>query len=152
MPPPKKKRELGLDLAENRRGIQSVEVGLGLLRALQDAPGSLSLTAVSEAAGMPPSKAHRYLASYVRAQLVRQDQDTRRYELGPFALSLGLAALSQLDLIALGVTAARDVTRAAGAHGGNRTGLSGQPAACRYRGGRAQRTAFSAARQAAAGV
>jgi DNA-binding IclR family transcriptional regulator len=114
MPPPKKKRELGLDLAENRRGIQSVEVGLGLLRALQDAPGSLTLTAVSEAAGMPPSKAHRYLASYVRAQLVRQDQDTRRYELGPFALSLGLAALSQLDLIALGVTAARDVTQSTG--------------------------------------
>ena len=114
MPPPKKKRELGLDLAENRRGIQSVEVGLGLLRALQDAPGSLTLTAVSEAAGMPPSKAHRYLASYVRAQLVRQDQDTRRYELGPFALSLGLAALSQLDLVALGVTAARDVTQSTG--------------------------------------
>lgn len=110
----KKKRDPASELAENRRGIQSVEVGIPLLRALQDAPGPLTLTAVSESAGMPASKAHRYLASYVRAGLVRQDSITRRYELGPFALSLGLAALSQLDLISLAGEAAREVTEATG--------------------------------------
>jgi DNA-binding IclR family transcriptional regulator len=111
---PKRKRDSASDLAENRRGIQSVEVGVPLLRALQNAPGALSLSALSEATGMPASKAHRYLASYARSQLVRQDRETRRYELGPFALSLGLAALSQLDLIALGGNAAREVTQTTG--------------------------------------
>lgn len=109
-----KKRDLGLDLAENRRGIQSVEVGIGLLKALQESPGAVTLTTVSEMARMPVSKAHRYLASYVRAGLVRQDVSTRRYELGPLALSLGLAALSQLDLISLTAEAAQEVTVATG--------------------------------------
>ncbi len=110
----KKKRDLAADLAENRRGIQSVEVGMALLRAMQEAPGAFTLTAVSEAAGMPASKAHRYLASYVRSGLVRQDPVTRRYELGPFALSLGLAALSQIDLISLTGEASRDVSEVTG--------------------------------------
>lgn len=104
------RRDIGLDLAENRRGIQSVEVGIPLLKALQEAPGPLTLTALSEIARMQASKAHRYLASYVRAGLVRQDGGTRQYQLGPLALSLGLAALSQLDLIALAGEAAREIT------------------------------------------
>ncbi|MGH7881261.1 MAG: helix-turn-helix domain-containing protein, partial [Candidatus Binataceae bacterium] len=83
----KKKRDLGSELVENRRGIQSVEVGIALLKALKDAPGSSTLTTLSEMARMPASKAHRYLASYVRAGLVRQDLANRRYELGPLALS-----------------------------------------------------------------
>lgn len=110
----RKRADAQQDLAENRRGIQSVEVGIPLLRALQDAPGPLSLTALSEAAAMPASKAHRYLASYVRAELVRQDKTSRQYELGPLALNLGLAALSQLDLIALAGEAAREVTETTG--------------------------------------
>lgn len=110
----KSKRDLSSDLAENRRGIQSVEVGIGLLKALQDAPEALTLTALSEAARMPASKAHRYLASYVRAGLVRQNSATRRYELGPLALNLGLAALSQLDLVSLAAEAAQQVTETTG--------------------------------------
>lgn len=111
---PRTKRDIGLELAESRRGIQSVEVGIPLLKALQEAQGPLTLTLLSEMARMPASKAHRYLASYARAGLVRQDSASRRYELGPLALSLGLAALSQLDLIALAGEAAREVTEAVG--------------------------------------
>lgn len=110
----KKRREVGSDLAENRRGIQSVEVGIPLLKALQRAPGPLTLTALSESASMPASKAHRYLSSYVRAGLVRQDPRSREYELGPAALSLGLAALSQLDLVSLAGEAARTVAESTG--------------------------------------
>jgi DNA-binding IclR family transcriptional regulator len=105
----RRKRDTGTELAENRRGIQSVEVGIPLLTALQAAPGPLTLTELSEATEMTASKAHRYLASYVRAGLVRQDGSTRRYELGPLALSLGLAALTQLDLVSLAGEAARDI-------------------------------------------
>jgi DNA-binding IclR family transcriptional regulator len=109
-----KRNEGGSDLAENRRGIQSVEVGIPLLLALQRAPGPLTLTALSESASMTASKAHRYLASYVRAGLVRQNPTTREYELGPTALSLGLAALSQLDLVSLAGEAARTFAESSG--------------------------------------
>jgi DNA-binding IclR family transcriptional regulator len=110
----RKRRDSGSELAENRRGIQSVEVGIPLLKALQAAPGPLTLTALSEAAQMPASKAHRYLASYVRAGLVRQDPRSREYELGATALSLGLAALSQLDLVSFAGEAARTVCESTG--------------------------------------
>lgn len=74
---PRTKRDISLELAESRRGIQSVEVGIPLLKALQEAQGPLTLTVLSEMARMPASKAHRYLASYARAGLVRQDSATR---------------------------------------------------------------------------
>lgn len=109
-----KKNDPKLDLAANRRGIQSVEVGIAVLKALQDAPGPLTLTALSEMAGMPVSQAHRYLASYVRAGLARQNPENRRYELGPMALSLGLAALGQLDLTSLAGEAAQEITQTTG--------------------------------------
>jgi len=110
----KKGRDVGADLAVNRRGIQSVEVGIPLLKALQTASTSLSLTALSDSASMTASKAHRYLASYVRTGLVRQDPRSREYELGPTALSLGLAVLSQIEIISLAAEAARTVAESTG--------------------------------------
>lgn len=89
------------DVVTQRRGINSVEVGIDVLRALQEAGGPATLGALSASAKMPASKVHRYLASYIRTGLVHQSNTTRRYELGPFALNLGLAALRQLDVITL---------------------------------------------------
>jgi DNA-binding IclR family transcriptional regulator len=82
-------------------GIQSVEVGFGLLEALAAARGPLMLRDVALAAGMSAAKAHRYLASFARLGLVVQDSASSRYDLGPFALRLGLAALSRLDAVKL---------------------------------------------------
>lgn len=90
----------GTPLAERRR-IQSVSVGFRLVRALEAAGRPMSLTQVAAAAGMATSQAHLYLASYVHEGLVRQNEDTSRYELGPYALQLGLAALRGLDVLAL---------------------------------------------------
>lgn len=84
---------------DERLGIQSVEVGLSLLAALSRAPGPLALKTLADAAGMSSSKAHRYLVSYGRAGLVVQDPRTSKYDLGPLALSLGMAALSRFDVL-----------------------------------------------------
>jgi DNA-binding IclR family transcriptional regulator len=59
------------------------------------------LTQLASAADMPTSQAHLYLASYVHEGLVRQDPGSSRYELGPYALQLGLAAMRALDVVAL---------------------------------------------------
>lgn len=50
---------------------------------------------------MPAAKAHRYLVSFMRMGLVEQDANTGRYDLGAFALELGLASLSRLDPVRL---------------------------------------------------
>ena len=84
-----------------RAGIQSVEVGFGLLQALGEAAGPLMLRDLARAANMSAAKAHRYLVSFQRLQLVVQDTASTRYDLGPAALKLGLASLSRLDAVRL---------------------------------------------------
>jgi DNA-binding IclR family transcriptional regulator len=79
-----------------RRGIQSIDTGIRLLEVLEKADGPLALKELSGRAGMDPSSAHRYLASFVRCGLVRQDPDSS-YDFGPLALHMGLAAMRRLD-------------------------------------------------------
>ncbi len=86
---------------KERAGIQSVEVGFGLLEALSLASGPLMLRDLAAAAGMSAAKAHRYLVSFQRLRLVAQDAASTRYDLGPAALKLGLASLSRLDAVKL---------------------------------------------------
>jgi DNA-binding IclR family transcriptional regulator len=86
---------------KERAGIQSVEVGFSLLDVLSKAPGALMLRDLAAAAGMSAAKAHRYLVSFQRLQLVVQDAGSTRYDLGPAALKLGLASLSRLDAVKL---------------------------------------------------
>ena len=86
---------------KERAGIQSVEVGFGLLQVLGEAQGPLMLRDLARAANMSAAKAHRYLVSFQRLQLVVQDATSTRYDLGPAALKLGLASLSRLDAVKL---------------------------------------------------
>jgi DNA-binding IclR family transcriptional regulator len=87
--------------ADQRAGIQSVEVGFTLLDVMAQAQGPLMLRDLAAAAGMSAAKAHRYLVSFQRLNLVHQDAQSTRYNLGPAALRLGLAALGRLDAVKL---------------------------------------------------
>ena len=85
-----------------RAGINSLEVGLRLARALGQLGGAQPLKGVAAAAGMSPAKAHRYLVSLIRAGLADQERDSGRYRLGPLALELGMAALRSVDVLHVG--------------------------------------------------
>jgi len=82
---------------DGRRSIQSVEVGFPLLAALVNTGKPLTLRDVASEAGMTSAKAHPYLVSFIRVGLVQQDAITGHYELGPFALQMGLVSLQRLD-------------------------------------------------------
>ena len=84
---------------KQRQGIQSVEVGTRLLRVLASHGRSMMLKDLAKNAGMAPAKAHRYLTSFIRAGLVAQDAYTGQYDLGSFALELGLSSLARLDIV-----------------------------------------------------
>ncbi len=92
-------------MTEGKHGVQSLEIGMGILRAMVSGQRSMMLKDIAAAADMPASKAHRYLVSLIRAGLVEQDSMTSRYNLGPFALNIGLVAIDRLDRIRLGLTA-----------------------------------------------
>lgn len=79
-----------------RRGIQSIEIGSGLLRELARHVAPMPLRDLARAAGMAAGKAHPYLVSFLKVGFVTQDAGGR-YELGPLALQLGLSKLQRLD-------------------------------------------------------
>ncbi len=82
---------------KERRGIQSIEVGGALLKALVECGAPMMLRDLARAAGMSPAKAHPYLVSYGKLDLVSQDPSSGRYALGTFALQMGLTALHQIE-------------------------------------------------------
>jgi DNA-binding IclR family transcriptional regulator len=84
-----------------RSGIQSIEVGFRLLDVLASEPRAMMLRDLARRAGMSPAKAHRYLVSFLRLGMVAQDPLSGRYELGGFALQLGLARLARVDGVKL---------------------------------------------------
>ena len=84
-----------------RSGIQSIEVGFRLLDVLTKEPRAMMLRDLAQRAGMSPAKAHRYLVSFLRLGVVAQDPLSGRYELGGFALQLGLARLARVDGVKL---------------------------------------------------
>lgn len=90
-------------------GIQSIENGTPVLRALVRAKGAMNLTAIAAATGMAPGKAHKYLASYIRAGLVVQHESGGRYDLGPFALELGVAAMRRISIMEIAQPAMDDL-------------------------------------------
>jgi DNA-binding IclR family transcriptional regulator len=97
-----------------RRRIRSIEVGFRVVRALLSAQRPTPLRDIAAAAGMPPSKAHLYLASFVREGMAIQDPETGHYGLGPFAASLGLSAIRQLSIIDESRTYLRQLTERTG--------------------------------------
>lgn len=86
---------------DGRRSIQSVETGFPLLAALVESARPMTLRDLAAAAGMTSAKAHPYLVSFVRVGLVQQDPATGQYDLGPFALQMGLVSLQRLDPVRL---------------------------------------------------
>lgn len=85
-------------------GVQSVEIAAGLLKALSALGRSAPLKEIALAAGLHPSKAHRYLVSLTRAELVEQDAASGRYGIGPEGIAIGLAGLRNVDAVRIAFT------------------------------------------------
>lgn len=101
----------GMAAEKLRTGIQSIEVGFRLLEVLTRERRAMMLRDLALAAQMSPAKAHRYLVSFLRLALVTQDPVSGRYELGGFALQMGLARLARVDgvkLARIALTGLRD--------------------------------------------
>lgn len=81
----------------DRQGIQSIEVGFSLLNVLAKTNRPMMLRDIAKGASMSAAKAHRYMVSFLRVGIVEQDPSSGRYDLGAYALDLGLAGLGRLD-------------------------------------------------------
>jgi DNA-binding IclR family transcriptional regulator len=97
-----------------RRGVGALDHALDVLKALARSRGPATLSDISRAAGMPTTKVHRYLASFIDAGLVSQPERSGRYDLGQGALDLGLAALARNDIVNRVAGQLADLTDATG--------------------------------------
>jgi DNA-binding IclR family transcriptional regulator len=86
---------------DDRQGIQSVEIAMTVLGAIERGRGPMSLSQIAAAADMATSKAHRYLVSLSRAGLVAQARSSGLYDLGPAARRLGVESLRRMDEVGL---------------------------------------------------
>lgn len=81
-----------------RKAIQSVEIGVRVLKALMDCgKDGAHLREVAEKSGLSRSQTHRYLLAFVNTGVVEQNAQSSRYALGAFAVRLGVAALARVD-------------------------------------------------------
>ena len=97
-----------------QRGIQSVEVGGQLLRALAHQGRPMALKDLEREAGMSAAKAHPYLVSFGKLGLIEQDAQSGRYGLGPLAMQLGLISLQQYDPVRLATPLIGELARTLG--------------------------------------
>jgi DNA-binding IclR family transcriptional regulator len=102
--PPLRKAPTAVDEAavgRTSRGIQSVEVGGQLLKALVRSGRRMALKDLAREADMTPAKAHPYLVSFGKLGLIEQDPASGHYGLGQLAVQLGLISLQQVDPVRL---------------------------------------------------
>lgn len=97
-----------------QRGIQSVEVGGQLLRALAHHGRPMALKDLAREAGMTPAKAHPYLVSFGKLGLIEQTNASGHYGLGALAMQLGLISLQQFDPVRLATPRLADLARTLG--------------------------------------
>ena len=95
-------------------GVQSLENGLDLMLIVAHNRRPMKITDVAEQAGISPSKAHRYLVSFMRAGFVTQDEETGLYGMGPVALEFSLSCLATIEPISLATREAEQLCMATG--------------------------------------
>lgn len=99
---------------DQRPGIQSVEIGAEILRALATFGRLVPLRSLAAKCGMPVGKVHRYLVSLTRAGLVEQDAASGYYGVGRSSIVIGLSGLwacSPVKEAARAIAQLRDATR-----------------------------------------
>jgi DNA-binding IclR family transcriptional regulator len=87
--------------ARPSRGIQSIEVGGELLKALVRHGRPMALKDLAASAGLAAARAHPYLVSFSKVGLIEQDNATSHYRLGSLAIEAGLISLQQVDPVRL---------------------------------------------------
>jgi DNA-binding IclR family transcriptional regulator len=79
-----------------QRGIRSLETGGAILKAMALSQEPMKLRDLAELVDMAPAQLHPYLVSLRLIDMVEQTE-TGLYQLGPFALELGLTRLRAQD-------------------------------------------------------
>jgi DNA-binding IclR family transcriptional regulator len=93
------------------QGVQSLEVGLALLRSFLVGEQPCSLSDLARRAGMHRAKAYRYLVSLQRTDWIAQDPESGLYEPGAAVRDLALDWWSRQDLLGRAISEASSLAQ-----------------------------------------
>jgi IclR family acetate operon transcriptional repressor len=99
---------------ERSSSVQSVDRTLQLFELVLRAPRELGLRDLAETSGLPVGTAHRLLTVLVARGYLRQDEQSRRYRVGPTALELASRVSASDGLLALAQPVLRELVQATG--------------------------------------
>lgn len=91
-------------------GNRTIVIGVRLLQAVSRMNGPATLTEIAQRTGMSVSRAYRYLTSLTQTGLLRHEIETGKYDLGPAAIELGIAAMARVDMIRVASDVMRELT------------------------------------------
>ena len=84
-------------MEQEKKGIQSIELGFSILKEVSRADKPLTITELSKLCNLPKSQLYRYLISLCKVGALEKDQDLR-YSLGKEMLTMGVFALQKTDI------------------------------------------------------
>ncbi len=79
-------------------GSQSLERGLAILSTFRSAQPLIGVSDLSRQVGLSRSTTHRYVSTLAALGYLQQDNDTKKYRLGPRVLDLGFSAINSMEL------------------------------------------------------
>jgi IclR family transcriptional regulator, pca regulon regulatory protein len=77
---------------------QSLERGLLILSSFTEARPILGIADLARAVGLNKSTTYRYVATLAKLGYLQQDQETKKYSLGPRVVDLGFAAVNSMEV------------------------------------------------------
>lgn len=99
-PPPRKRGRTPRNAGPVTGQVQSLTRGLSILECLARAEGGLTLTDVAQRCALPPSTAHRLLATLQKTGYVYQADDLGLWYVGLQAFAVGSSFLANRDFVA----------------------------------------------------
>lgn len=86
-------------MEQEKKGIQSIEIGFSILKEVSRADKPLTITEISKLSNMPKGQLYRYLISLCKVGALEKDSDLR-YSLGKEMVTMGVFAMQKTDITA----------------------------------------------------
>lgn len=84
-------------MEQEKKGIQSIEIGFSILKEVSRANDPLTITEISKLCNMPKGQLYRYLISLCKVGALQKGLDLR-YSLGREMLTMGVLAVQKTDI------------------------------------------------------
>ena len=89
----------GVYMGDNYAGIKSLEVAFSVLEAMREAREPLAMTEIAKRVKMSKSRLYKYLYSFEKLKVIRQDPYNLKYSLGTKLSEMGFAVLNRMDVV-----------------------------------------------------